>query len=115
MAKYNKSNLTKAHRASLVEIFGVDLEELAGEVTLVTKGEARVQRECYCGCGRMTYGTWFPGDDSIYKSGLLAVSRGKRTPEPGSWDNMTPEEALAELTKLEAEAKARKEAKANRK
>jgi hypothetical protein len=100
MAKYQAQNLSEAHRNALVKMFGVDPSELEGEVTLVTRGEGRVQRECYCGCGRMTYGTWFPGDDSIYKSGLLAVSRGKRTPEP---------------TKLEAEAKARKEAKANRK
>jgi hypothetical protein len=114
MSKFNASNLNESQKGQLAKIFGCTPEDLVGEVSLVTKGEARVQRACYCGCGRMTYGTWFPGDDSIYKAGLLAVSRGKRTPEPGSWDRMTPDEALQELRKLEADAAARKAAKAKK-
>jgi hypothetical protein len=114
MSKFNASSLNESQTAQLVEIFGCTPEDLAGEVSLVTKGETRVQKACYCGCGSMTYGTWFPGCDSKYKAGLLAVSRGKRTPEPGAWDAMSPEQALKELRKLEKEAEARKAAKAKK-
>lgn len=26
---------------------------------------------CACGCGRLTGGTWYPGDDAVHKSHLL--------------------------------------------
>jgi hypothetical protein len=42
-------------------------------------------------------GRWVSGDDSKHRSALLLVADGKRTPEPGRYDNYTAEQAMAEL------------------
>jgi hypothetical protein len=106
-----QANLTDEDKATIARVFGVPTTELERDFHLTVSGPNKVLKACYCGCGKETYSTWFPGCDSKYKAGLLAVSRGKRTPEAGSWDALTPEAALKELRKLEKEAAARKAAK----
>jgi hypothetical protein len=93
------SDLTDSQRAQLAKIFSVD-PEFVGETLVLTvrKGNTSTPKLCACGCGVMTKGgRWVSGDDSKHRSALLLVADGKRTPEPGRYDNYTAEQAMAEL------------------
>lgn len=38
--------------------------------------KVRASRECACGCGRLTKGTWFPGDDGRATGWAIRVEKG---------------------------------------
>lgn len=100
MSKHtSKSTISDDVYKVLAQTFDVSVKSLkeAGGLQLVLLKANAVPKPCKCGCGETTLGTWAPGHDSQHYSRLLTISRGERTSKPGPWDNLTPEQALAEL------------------
>jgi hypothetical protein len=68
---------------------GVDLvpPKPSREASGRMKGPAVKDKQCKCGCGKLTAGYFYPGHDARFKGWLLKIERGVAKPE----DLLTPE------------------------